>query len=74
MEDYLKYHYSRSWNGPGHLETQDECTCAKAPCGMVLSDTWALSRGDSHCPNHDFTRTIRSSHRAEDCPALTSAI
>lgn len=70
MKNLDQYHYSRAWTGPGLAELDPECTCEKAPCGMVLSAGWGVSKGEN-CPNHDFTRTIRSSHREEDCPALS---
>lgn len=69
MKPDVVYHLSRSWSGPGWLETSEECTCEKAPCGMVLSNGWEWAKGQG-CPHHDFTRTIRSSHTADNCPAL----
>lgn len=54
-----KFHVGRSWRGPGHLE--EDCPCEKAPCGLV-------AERHPDCDAHDLSKTIRVSHRAEDCP------
>lgn len=58
-------HWSRHFDGPGHLEYQ--CPCPKAPCGMV-----AYGEYSSDCDQHPFehARTTRSSHPAEQCPGV----
>lgn len=54
-------HFGRSFGGH---KIEDTCPCAKAPCGLV--ETWV-----PHCPQHAPTacKTIRQSHRADQCPA-----
>lgn len=62
MADINEWHIGRSWGGPRHLEKEDEL-CEKAPCGLI-------AKAHPDCPEHHYTamKTIRSSHRAEDCP------
>lgn len=59
------FHISRHWDGPGRLE--EECPCPKEECGMVNSD-----RPAEQCSEHNALRqgakSIRSGHRAVDCP------
>lgn len=56
-------HIGRSWHGHG---IEDECPCPKAPCGLVVQDTVVEA-----CDQHPWSacRTIRQSHRADECPA-----
>jgi len=56
------WHTGRSWGGPGDIER--DCLCPKAPCGLVANNSAAPD-----CDQHDGSRTIRSSHRADHCPA-----
>jgi hypothetical protein len=60
------WHMSRGW--PGHTHVEDACPCPQEPCGMV-----AYGRIDPHCQEHPPERgkTIRDSHPASLCPALT---
>lgn len=59
------FHISRHWDGPGARE--EECPCEKEPCGMVSSD-----RPHPDCTEHNAfahgAKSIRSGHRAVDCP------
>ncbi|GAA0720101.1 hypothetical protein Drose_06370 [Dactylosporangium roseum] len=55
------YHVGRSWTG---TTLENNCPCPKAPCGLV---------DRAHppaCEQHGHTKTIRQSHRAEDCPGV----
>lgn len=56
-------HWSRHFDGPGHLEYQ--CPCPKAPCGMVARDNF-----DPECDQHnpEACKTTRSAHWPENCP------
>jgi hypothetical protein len=56
-------HIGRSWSGHG---IEDDCPCPKAPCGLVVRETAAET-----CDQHPMSarRTIRQSHRADECPA-----
>jgi hypothetical protein len=56
-------HIGRSWSGHG---IEDDCPCPKAPCGLVVQETVAET-----CDQHPLSarRTIRQSHRADECPA-----
>lgn len=56
-------HIGRSWDGH---DLEDECPCPKAPCGLVVQETAA-----QECDEHPLSarRTIRQSHRADQCPA-----
>jgi hypothetical protein len=58
-------HIGRSWDGHG---IEDDCPCPKAPCGLVVQETAAET-----CDEHPLSacRTIRQSHRADECPAIT---
>lgn len=56
----LDYHIGRAWVG---TRIEDKCPCEKAPCGLV-------SVPHPDCDQHTIRKTIRQSHRAEDCPAL----
>ena len=70
----MGYHIGRHW--PAHYRAdrsaptmEDECPCPVEPCGLV-DDT----RRDPNCPQHgDLTKTMRSMHRAEDCPGAPDA-
>jgi hypothetical protein len=57
-------HIGRSWPGMG-TPMEDQCPCPKAPCGLVSTDGMSPD-----CDQHPLgaIRTIRQSHRAEDCP------
>lgn len=59
-------HISRGW--PGNLFIEDMCPCPQEPCGLV-----AMARVDPECEQHAVGRskTIRNSHPAGKCPALT---
>ena len=62
-EPQLEWHYGRSWVG---TRLEDECPCAKQPCGLVtLADA-----GNANCPQHAvaYARTMRQSHLASNCP------
>ena len=61
-EGWDSTHIGRSWEG-NRLEA--ECPCPKEPCGLVHAGTT-----DPACTEHPVTRakTIRQSHRADDCP------
>jgi hypothetical protein len=61
---YSGNHIGRSFNG---TRLEDNCPCKKAPCGLVIQDDI-----DSACTEHPAERakSIRQSHRAEECPAL----
>lgn len=56
-------HIGRSWEGHG---IEDDCPCPKAPCGLVVQETVSEA-----CDQHPMqaARTIRQSHRADQCPA-----
>jgi hypothetical protein len=56
------YHIGRAWSG---TEIENTCPCPKAPCGLVIQ-----GQADPDCTQHPIARakTIRQSHRAEDCP------
>lgn len=62
-------HWSRHFEGPGHLEYQ--CPCPKAPCGMVVYGEY-----NEDCDQHPFerARTTRSSHPADECPGVPSDV
>jgi hypothetical protein len=55
------FHFGRSWTGHA---LEDECPCAKAPCGLVDSTEV------EECPQHSWwaAKTIRQMHAAADCP------
>jgi hypothetical protein len=55
------WHSARSWAG---TEIEDACPCPKAPCGFVVG----LQPFGGACDQHTVVKTIRQSHRAEDCP------
>lgn len=59
------FHISRHFAGPGELEAR--CPCEKEVCGMVNSDRPAPT-----CTEHNArecgAKSIRSGHRAVDCP------
>lgn len=56
------HHFGRAWHG---TRIEDECPCEQAPCGLV-----AMGHAHPDCTEHAFARakTMRQSHRAEDCP------
>lgn len=65
-------HVGRSWSG---APLEDACPCPQEPCGLVV-----LGRAHPACAEHNGRKTIRQSHRAQDCPgseqtraALTAA-
>ena len=55
-------HVGRSFHG-NLLE--DTCPCAKAKCGLAISDR------NSECPEHSMlaAKTIRQHHYIGECPA-----
>lgn len=55
-------HIGRSFEGH---QLEDSCPCKKARCGL------AVATSDPTCREHSFqaAKTIRQSHRAQDCPA-----
>lgn len=59
-------HISRGWQGSLHIEAA--CPCPKEPCGFV-----AYARVVPECDQHPISRaqTIRTTHPAGKCPALT---
>jgi len=59
--DLARWHFGRSFNGPGAKEA--DCPCHKAACGLV--DAYAVECGQ-HNPTQ--VRTIRVSHLVENCP------
>lgn len=59
----IEHHIGRAWSGPGLMELAEDCTCEKAPCGLVI-----MTKMGADCPRHDITRTIRQSHTKEQCP------
>ena len=61
------HHVGRSFGGPGPLEAADDCTCEKAPCGLIVA-----GRMSEHCPHHDLGKTIRCGHAPEDCPETSA--
>lgn len=60
----LTWHAGRAWSGH---EIEDACPCPQEPCGLV-------STPDPDCVQHSRTKTIRQSHRADQCPALGAGI
>lgn len=72
----LDFHIGRHWPnayepGPGKEQTFEEmCPCPTEPCGLV-----ALDKADPDCPHHAFSaaKTMRTSHRAVDCPGAPDA-
>lgn len=61
-------HCGRSFTGH---PLEDNCPCAKAPCGLVDSEGI-----DPNCPQHAIAaaQTIRQSHPADSCPLCASAV
>jgi hypothetical protein len=55
-------HMGRGW--AGHL-LEDDCLCAQAPCGLVIS-----GQRDPSCTQHTNDKSIRQQHSESDCPAL----
>lgn len=60
-------HIGRSFNG---TRLEDNCPCPKAPCGLVIQDEI-----DPACTEHpgERAKSIRQSHRADECPATEAA-
>lgn len=60
------WHVGRSWTGH---PIEDECPCPKEPCGLIDS-----AKSVDECGQHPSRRakSIRQSHRAEDCPGAAS--
>lgn len=67
VKETLVFHVGRSWGGPGWIESSDECTCDKAPCGLVVMNTI-----NSDCSQHS-QRTLRTNHPAEECEKASEA-
>lgn len=61
-----KFHYGRSFSGPGPIEAS--CPCPKELCGLVQTPS-------PECDQHSFAspRTIRVMHMAQDCPGAPDA-
>jgi hypothetical protein len=61
----MSFHVGRAFNN--HI-IEDSCICAQEKCGLVNQDII-----NPHCDQHAITaaKSLRQSHRAEDCPALT---
>ncbi|CAO0836118.1 hypothetical protein SMICM17S_10319 [Streptomyces microflavus] len=55
----------RSWKGTSDIEAL--CPCPKAPCGLV-----DMGNMSDECKQHppENAKTIRTSHRPEDCPEI----
>jgi hypothetical protein len=58
------WHIGRAWSGH---EIEDACPCEQEPCGLVATP-------DPSCVQHSRTKTIRQSHRADQCAALGAGI
>jgi hypothetical protein len=63
----MSHHIGRSFSG---TRIEDACPCPKGPCGLVDS-----AKSVDQCEHHPMWRskTIRQSHRAEDCPGMKEA-
>jgi hypothetical protein len=59
------FHISRHFAGPGDLEAG--CPCRKEVCGFVNSDDPAPECTEHNALRHG-AKSIRSGHRAVDCP------
>lgn len=61
------WHLSRSWDieDPFANDAENPCGCGLAPCGAVDG-----KKVNPNCGQHNGLETIRTSHRAEDCPEL----
>jgi len=57
---YEYFHVGRSWSGH---RIEDACRCIKTPCGLVAEE-------NPDCDQHGWkaARTLRQSHRADECP------
>lgn len=58
-----EWHVGRSWS---EHPLEDDCRCPKAACGLVI-----FGRIDPSCERHAAVQTIRQSHPASECPALS---
>lgn len=58
-------HIGRSWDGGGHIEAA--CPCPLEPCGLVDRGK-VVNECDQHSPM--ACKTMRTGHRAEDCPGV----
>lgn len=62
----IGHHIGRSWPDSG-TPIEGACPCPQEPCGLIAQENI-----DPACEQHRPTKTIRSGHAAEDCPALAS--
>ena len=65
VPDLVVWHRGRGWEGH---DLEDSCPCPQEECGLIASTT---TTGD--CPQHGFAaaKTLRQSHRADQCPGAT---
>lgn len=67
-DERLRYHIGRSWTG---TRLEDVCPCPKEPCGLVDAEKALESCEQGHHWNR--ARTIRQSHRSDECPGVRHA-
>lgn len=72
MEMHIGRHWPNTYRAEAagnseHPPIEAECPCPREPCGLI-----AMSKVHPDCKQHTIDQTIRSSHKAEDCPGARS--